>query len=54
MPPHALDDASDSYDGVIEGNEDYRNFIDRLSECNVDQYVDLPMIAVMGDTSSGE
>ena len=38
---------------ALEGNEGYRHFIDRLSESNVDEYVDLPMIAVMGDTSSG-
>lgn len=39
---------------TLEGNEDYRAFMDKLAECNVDEYVDLPMIAVMGDTSSGK
>ena len=28
--------------------------MDKLTEGNVDKYVDLPMIAVMGDTSSGK
>jgi len=39
---------------TLEGNEDYRSFIDRLTDSNVDKYIDLPMIAVMGDTSSGK
>ena len=43
----------DSSNGVLEGNQGYRNFVDKLAESNVDEYVDLPMIAVMGDTSSG-
>jgi interferon-induced GTP-binding protein Mx1 len=38
----------------LVGNEDYRAFMDKLVEFNVDKYVDLPMIAVMGDTSSGK
>ena len=38
----------------LEGYERYRQFMDRLTECNVDDYIDLPMIAVMGDTSSGK
>jgi interferon-induced GTP-binding protein Mx1 len=38
----------------LEGYERYRQFMDRLTESNVDDYVDLPMIAVMGDTSSGK
>ncbi|CAJ1946622.1 unnamed protein product [Cylindrotheca closterium] len=37
-----------------DGNEAYRAFMNKLAQCNVDQYVDLPMIAVMGDTSSGK
>eukprot|EP00980_Cylindrotheca_fusiformis_P013650 scaffold3514_cov58-Cylindrotheca_fusiformis.AAC.1 len=37
-----------------EGNEAYRSFMDKMAKSNVDQYVDLPMIAVMGDTSSGK
>ena len=55
MPPHASDELCSvgSCDGSLEGNEDYRKFVDKLSECGVDKYVDLPMIAVMGDTSSG-
>lgn len=38
----------------LEGYERYRQFMDRLTESNVDDYIDLPMIAVMGDTSSGK
>src|SRR5210317_1569427 len=38
----------------LQGYERYRQFIDSLTEHNVDEYVDLPMIAVMGDTSSGK
>eukprot|EP00804_Cyclotella_cryptica_P029618 CCRYP_019043-RA/>CCRYP_019043-RA protein AED:0.03 eAED:-0.02 QI:0/0/0/1/1/1/3/0/737 len=38
----------------LEGYERYRQFMDRLTENNVDEYIDLPMIAVMGDTSSGK
>jgi GTPase SAR1 family protein len=37
-----------------DGNEAYRAFMDKLAQSNVDEYVDLPMIAVMGDTSSGK
>ena len=37
-----------------EGNEAYRAFMDQLTKSNVDDFVDLPMIAVMGDTSSGK
>eukprot|EP00980_Cylindrotheca_fusiformis_P004784 scaffold1027_cov108-Cylindrotheca_fusiformis.AAC.3 len=37
-----------------DGNEAYRGFLDQLAQANVDEYVDLPMIAVMGDTSSGK
>eukprot|EP00980_Cylindrotheca_fusiformis_P005433 scaffold1157_cov122-Cylindrotheca_fusiformis.AAC.25 len=37
-----------------DGNEAYRSFMDKMAKSNVDQYVDLPMIAVMGDTSSGK
>lgn len=38
----------------LEGYERYRQFMDRLTESNVDDHIDLPMIAVMGDTSSGK
>lgn len=38
----------------LEGYEHYRSFMDKLAESGVDDYVDLPMIAVMGDTSSGK
>ena len=38
----------------LEGYERYREFMDRLTENNVDEYIALPMIAVMGDTSSGK
>ncbi|KAL7541336.1 hypothetical protein ACHAXR_010826 [Thalassiosira sp. AJA248-18] len=38
----------------LEGYEKYREFMDKLAESGVDDYVDLPMIAVMGDTSSGK
>lgn len=38
----------------LEGYERYRQFMDRLTEDGVDEYIDLPMIAVMGDTSSGK
>lgn len=37
----------------LKGNEHYRAFIDNLVEANVDRHIELPMIAVMGDTSSG-
>eukprot|EP00985_Skeletonema_marinoi_P032340 scaffold39111_cov126-Skeletonema_marinoi.AAC.6 len=39
---------------MLDGYECYREFMDKLAECNVDEYVNLPMIAVMGDTSSGK
>ena len=39
---------------AYEGNEAYRAFMDNLKHSNVDEYVDLPTIAVMGDTSSGK
>lgn len=39
---------------ALAGYEHYREFMDKLTENNVDEYVDLPMIAVMGDTSSGK
>ncbi|KAL7550828.1 hypothetical protein ACHAWF_014033 [Thalassiosira exigua] len=38
----------------LEGYEHYREFMDKLAESGVDDYIDLPMIAVMGDTSSGK
>ncbi|EJK70654.1 hypothetical protein THAOC_07967 [Thalassiosira oceanica] len=40
--------------GTLQGYERYHQFMDKLKESNVDKYVDLPMIAVMGDTSSGK
>lgn len=40
--------------GSLEGYERYREFIEKLCETGVDQYVSLPKIAVMGDTSSGK
>jgi hypothetical protein len=39
---------------TLDGYEDYRRFVDKLSESNVDKYIDLPMIAVICDTSSGK
>jgi GTP-binding protein EngB required for normal cell division len=36
------------------GNEDIRAFMDKLAVSNVSRYIELPMIAVMGDTSSGK
>ena len=38
----------------MTGNEQLREFMDKLTVSNVSQYVDLPMIAVLGDTSSGK
>ena len=38
----------------LAGYEDYHSFMDKLTEAGVDDYIDLPMIAVMGDTSSGK
>ena len=38
---------------AIESNRQ-RNLIDKLRQHGVDKYVDLPQIAVMGDTSSGK
>lgn len=38
----------------LEGYEQYRSFMDKLATSGVDDYIDLPMIAVMGDTSSGK
>jgi GTPase SAR1 family protein len=46
--------AQDDGDNKNDGNEAYRAFMDQLAQANVDEYVDLPMIAVMGDTSSGK
>ena len=39
---------------TLEGNELYREFMDKLASANLDQHVNLPMFAVMGDTSSGK
>ena len=37
------------------GNDLIRDFMDKLTATtNVSKYVELPMIAVMGDTSSGK
>ena len=38
----------------LEGYERYYQFIVRLTDSNVDDYIDLPMIAMMGDTSFGK
>ncbi|KAG7366715.1 dynamin central region-domain containing protein [Nitzschia inconspicua] len=39
----------------LRGNEEIRAFMDKLTATtNVSKYIDLPMIAVMGDTSSGK
>ena len=38
----------------LAGYERYHSFMDKLIEAGVDDYIDLPMIAVMGDTSSGK
>ncbi len=38
----------------LAGYEHYHSFMDKLTEAGVDDYIDLPMIAVMGDTSSGK
>jgi GTP-binding protein EngB required for normal cell division len=39
----------------LQGNEEIRAFMDKLTATtNVSKYIDLPMIAVMGDTSSGK
>jgi hypothetical protein len=39
----------------LAGNEEIRSFMDKLTATsNVAKYVNLPMIAVMGDTSSGK
>lgn len=45
---------SETISDSLEGYEHYRSFMDKLAESGVDDYVDLPMIAVMGDTSSGK
>ena len=39
---------------LLAGNDRFRAFMDKLAQSNVTEYVDLPMIAVMGDTSSGK
>jgi GTPase SAR1 family protein len=39
----------------LKGNEQIRSFLDKLTATtNVSNYVELPMIAVMGETSSGK
>jgi GTP-binding protein EngB required for normal cell division len=39
---------------TLDGYEDYHRFVDKLAGTNVDNYIDLPMIAVMGNRSSGK
>ena len=41
-------------DGGLSGNEALRQFMERLAVSNVGRYIEFPMIAVMGDTSSGK
>jgi hypothetical protein len=38
----------------LTGNEELREFMDKLAVSNVSRHIELPMIAVMGDTSSGK
>eukprot|EP00240_Pyramimonas_obovata_P003444 CAMPEP_0118928644 /NCGR_PEP_ID=MMETSP1169-20130426/5850_1 /TAXON_ID=36882 /ORGANISM="Pyramimonas obovata, Strain CCMP722" /LENGTH=812 /DNA_ID=CAMNT_0006870673 /DNA_START=258 /DNA_END=2696 /DNA_ORIENTATION=+ len=38
----------------LKGNERLREFVDFLHEHNINQHINLPEIAVMGDTSSGK
>jgi len=38
----------------LKGNEQIRAFFEKLAATNVSNYVELPMIAVMGETSSGK
>lgn len=38
----------------LSGNDALREFMDKLAVSNVSRYIELPMIAVMGDTSSGK
>ncbi|KAL3940165.1 MAG: hypothetical protein SGBAC_005236 [Bacillariaceae sp.] len=52
--PHQSSTTIDDHPPYLGGYEHYRSFIDQLSQYNVDEYIDLPMIAVMGDTSSGK
>ncbi len=59
--PPMMDDGTDTgYTLIIpmakqlEGYERYYQFIVRLTDSNVDDYIDLPMIAMMGDTSFGK
>jgi len=39
---------------ALEGNEEYQRFIDELLRTNSSDYVSIPTIASMGDTSSGK
>eukprot|EP00854_Cymbomonas_tetramitiformis_P027348 gene27348-33689_t len=41
-------------DMPFEGDERLREFIDFLHQHNINEYINLPEIAVMGDTSSGK
>ena len=54
--PDAPNDFSNQpVEGVsFQGDERLRDFIDFLHQNDINQYIDLPEIAVMGDTSSGE
>lgn len=51
--PNACSKSIDA-NSSLNGYECWQEFMDKLTEGNVDKYVDLPMIAVMGDTSSGK
>ena len=46
---------ADRMDESLAGNDEIRQFLDQLTSfTNISQYIELPMIAVMGDTSSGK
>ena len=53
-PSSVYEQNNNNVKSQVEGYECWREFTDKLTEGNVDKYVDLPMIAVMGDTSSGK
>ncbi|RLN90576.1 hypothetical protein BBJ28_00020815, partial [Nothophytophthora sp. Chile5] len=38
----------------MRSSEEERELVDKLRDLGLDQYVELPQIAVMGDTSSGK
>ena len=61
--PHKIERESEKVVGFpaidntmsLQGNEEIRAFMDKLTATtDVSKYIDLPMIAVMGDTSSGK